>query len=359
MADTALDTRINPYLEKGPIEWELPSDAPAAQPNPPRSYAQGPQGDATPDAQPGALRPTAPPSVTPGVTPQPAFDDENEFKTGLQLEADQYQRQLLSHKTGRPIQAPGMTRVEDHPNFPDLQEMANLIPQMPPKEQKAAQRTLTQLRSRYERETNAKNKTAQTQFTAQQRDELTRIDAPYEDVKKRGEMATILQGQLENYATKYQTDAKSADPKTSQSADYTFKTSPLSTLRPEQARDAATTMAALNPHMQADAAMRYLLAFGSPVDIREKADTAGLNGVKGKGGTNYKVLGRDARDNYLLQAADGNIVRVLPQSYREITQARVAGYTAAKQWLGDMTKQRAEAAKPGLVERTYKRFTGQ
>src|SRR6185503_21279128 len=106
--------RINPYLEKGPIDWALP------------------QGDQQPDARPpAALQTNAPPPVTPGVTPQPtqpAFDDDGQYQQAEQIEEDTYAKNVLDANGRRPLLG-GITR-ESHPEFAKLQEAQDLYKQI-------------------------------------------------------------------------------------------------------------------------------------------------------------------------------------------------------------------------------------
>src|SRR5688572_9642566 len=82
--------RINPYLEQGPVQWELP------------------QGDQQPDARPpAALQTGAPPPITSGVTPpaaaQPDFDDDGLYQQAEQIEEDTYQKNVLDAAGRKPL----------------------------------------------------------------------------------------------------------------------------------------------------------------------------------------------------------------------------------------------------------------
>src|SRR5688572_27541927 len=128
MADPqALNTgpRINPYLQQGPVEWELP------------------QGDAQPDARPppggmpppAAIQTGAPPAVTPGVAPQPDFDDEDQYRQAEIGEEDTYAKNFLDAGGRKPLLG-GITR-ESHPDFAKLTEAQELYKQITnPKEAK-------------------------------------------------------------------------------------------------------------------------------------------------------------------------------------------------------------------------------
>jgi hypothetical protein len=338
MADPqALDTtRINPYLEKGPVQWELPT-----------------QGDAQSDARPGALQTGAPPSVTPGVNQQPAFDDEGQWRQAEQIDEDTYAKNILDASGRKPLLG-ALTR-ESHPEYTKLQEAQELYRQITnPKEAKYFEPRIRALERRIQVDMGNQER----KMRQERADQLRLIDAPRETAKARGETAAIMQTEIDTLAQNYLANRTSRDPKTARQADFDVVTSPLSTMSKkgpdgtvsyEPLRNAVTALSTYNSRVPNEMAVQYALTIGSPVGTDEKGNPLpGLNGVKGKGATNYKVLGQDARGNYLLEMPDTNVLRLDPLTFNNLRKARVAGYVAAQKWEAEQK----EKNKPGLITRT-------
>jgi hypothetical protein len=351
MADPqrALDTTraFNPYTETGPIEWELPTDKPAAAPASP----------VTPVQAPGALQTTPPPGLTPEVKPQPEFDDESEYQASLKQEADLYKKNLLDADGRQPLL--GGLSPEQHPEWSKLQEAKQLFSQLTnPKEMKAFEPRIRALERKVQVDMQAQERRVRQQHT----EELRRLDAPREDVKKRDETAGIMGQHIDSFAAEIANNKASRDPATARKADFDIATSPLTTMakkKPDDTmdytplRNAVTSIATYNRNLPNEMAVKYALAIGSPVGTDEKGQPVpGQNGIKGKGATSYKVLGQDARGNYLLEFPDQKVLRVPSDTYYALGQARTAGYAQMKKW----EQAQAEAAKPGLIERTMKRI---
>jgi hypothetical protein len=75
----------------------------------------------------------------------------------------------------------------------------------------------------------------------------------------------------------------------------------------------------------------------------------GFNGYKGRAAANYRVVGVDAADNYMVQLpGERGVVRLSQADLRAIEKARMAGYNIWKDW---QTKRAAAAAEPGVLSR--------
>lgn len=320
----------------------------------------GQQGDSPPAAPPGALNTGAPP-VTPGVIPvqgqgqqqpaqppAPAFDDEGQYRQAEQIEEDSYAKNLLDASGRRPL----LGQLERHPEQDKLDEAKELFGQITdPKQRRMFEPQIRQLQARIDRDLKAQELRAKEQ----RRDQLHQIDAPRETVKARADTANVMSSEIDNIAAGITANRTSRDPKTARQADYDTVTSPLSTMskqKPdgtvsyEPLRNVAASIATYNRLPSNDLAVQYALTMGSPVGTDEKGQPLpGYNGVKGKGATNYKVLGRDARDNYLVEMPDQKVLRVDPYTFNQLRRARAAGYKAAQQW----EKDQQEKNKPGIV----------
>ena len=329
--------RINPYLQQGPVEWEMP------------------QGDAQPDARPGALQTGAPPAVTPGVTPQakPAFDDDGQYQQAEQIEEDTYRNNVLD-ATGRKPLLGGITR-ETHPEYAKLQEAMEIYKEIKnPKEASYFQPRLRALERKIQTDIGAQERKVRQERT----DQLHQIDGPRETPKARAETAALMSTEIDNFVAPLQQTAQSRNPAKARQADFDIQTSPLTTMSKkgpdgtvsyEPLRNAVTAIATYNGKVPNEMAVQYALTIGSPVGTDEKGEPiVGRNGVKGKGVTNYKVLGQDARGNYLLEMPDTNVLRLDPLTFNNLRKARVAGYKNASDW----ENKRKEADKPGLLTRT-------
>jgi hypothetical protein len=81
-----------------------------------------------------------------------------------------------------------------------------------------------------------------------------------------------------------------------------------------------------NPDLSGEAAVRYVMAIGSPVGTQPDGRPGrGANGLTGAGATRYEVVGRAVNDSYLLHMPDGRTLVVDPFNYNKLKEARIAG----------------------------------
>ena len=204
-------------------------------------------------------------------------------------------------------------------------------------------------------------KAANAKVRDQQKVEASQADAPYENTTARLRTGETISSLIDTVTGDYTERAKDRDPKIAQQADFTIKTSPLTTMAIkrrdgtmsyEPLRDTATSLVTLNPRLAPDVAIRTVLSLASPVGFDDSGKpAAGVNGKTGAGAKNYQVIGRDVRDNYLIVTRDGQHLRVDPDTMASINQTRTLGYKAAKQWHVDQNK---TANEPDWLTRAYR-----
>ena len=386
MSDTsgAIDVDNNPYLV--PQDWgTTPQLAQAPLPQPAPVTTQTPSGGqititqgAPPQPAP-AIQTGAPP--TPGVSAPPAlpFDDEQEFKIGLQNEASAFKNNKIDTLRGEPSYAPQLIDPQADERIKEINELRKLIPKASPKEQRQLITQLNATEGRIMREIKDKNTGLTSEANKLRADQLRSADAPFQDIEKRtknaSEISSIIAPMINRYTTGV--DQNDVDPQTGKprqfdmnnpavksSLNYTFQTSPLSTLKPVELRDVATNLALSNRNISNDMALRYVLAIGSPIELRKEwldpttgemrqgdPNAPGVNGQKGKGGTNYKVLGHDPNRNMWVVQVGPQQLRIDDPTYQRLVQARIVGYNTARKVMADQAK---AAADPTVWQRAAK-----
>src|ERR1044072_9445946 len=263
MADTAIDTESNPYLQ--PIDWGTGA-IPMTQPVDPRTgpipmtqpihivQGQGPQhgadiAQAQPAPQPPPRATQNAPPPTRGVIPPaaaPAFDDEEEFKLSLKNDADAFAKNKYSVLKGEPMVRPLLIDPAQDERIREIEELRKLVPKATPKEQRALITQLNATQNRIMREIREKNTQAQREAEKRQADEPRRANYKSQDPKARQETANVISSYIGPLIQKYTTgvDADEIDPRTGKPRQldmnepkekavlaYTYKTSPLSTLK--------------------------------------------------------------------------------------------------------------------------------
>jgi len=383
MTDVAIDTEANPYLQ--PMNWgeAPPAQAPVqpAQPQAPLHLIQGQPGVnqlERPQAPPQALQPTAPP-LTPGVSQAaPAFDDEQEFQTSLRNEADAFAKNKIDTLRGEPSFAPQLVDPKADERIREINELRKLIPKASPKEQRALITQLNATEGRIMREIKDKNSGMQREADKMRADQLRTANAPFQDPEKRQKTAEVVSTYIGPMIQKYTAGISTQDvdpatgkprqydmnnPAIKNSLTYTYQTSPLSTLKPIELRDAVTNIAMANPSLSNDMALRMALAVGSPAELRAEwmdpdtgemrkgnPDAPGRNGLRGKGATNYQVLGRDPNRNMWVLQVGPQQLRVDDPTYQRLVQARVVGYNTARKVMAEQAK----PVEPNVFQRAAK-----
>jgi hypothetical protein len=372
------DLAINPYLT--PIDW---GTAPAAtiQPTDPGTGAipmrppvhivqgQGPQhGAELAQAQPPTAIQTTPPP-TPGVS-APALDpDEEEFKLGLKNDMDAFTKNKYSVLKGEPQVKPQLIDPAQDERIKEIEELRKLLPGMSPAERRRFNTEFNATQNRIMREIREKNTAAQRAADKQQADELRSANYKFQDPKARKETADVISSYIGPLIQKYTTgvdideiDPKTGkpkqldmnDPKVKNDLEYTYRTSPLSTLKPVELRDTVTNIAMLNPSISNDMALKYALAIGSPIELRpdrRDPNAPTPNQRKGKGGANYQVLGSDPNRNMWVLQVGPQQLRIDDATYQRLVQARLVGYSTARKIMEEQAK---AAAQPSMFDRAAK-----
>jgi hypothetical protein len=370
-----------PLAEPPPVEQAQAPPSRAINPNwypplprePTPEVSQPPaQGDQpTPTHEP----PPLPTKEPPPAVQQPDFDEQQE-ELARKAQEDQMYNGTVLDTTGKPLRPPKPVTVDDYANKrDDIKELQTLIPTLPPKSQPYYIKQMQVMRRELNNQVDQENKKALKDYHAKLSADLQPTKVPYQSPKVRADQAAVLKGPGDELLAQSQQEQAATDPKESFDARYNFTVSPLNTMAgpkkvgPDgnptadygQLYQAATNIALTNQHIQPDQVMRYVMMAGSPVVTLDKdkhvvptINGTGINGRKGAAGTNYEVIGRDPRDYHLLRFADGTTLSVDPISKAALERARVEGYKAGKKFFVDEAAKKAEAEKPGLVERAYR-----
>jgi len=191
-------------------------------------------------------------------------------------------------------------------------------------------------------------------------EELKKADAKWEDPAEREKNAGVVGNHIDTVARETEAWAKHKDPVIRKQNDYDFKVGPLTTMRRakpdgtydyQPLRDATNTIIMLNGGLSNEKALQNALRLGSPVGFDDKTGQPlyGYNGRRGAGAANYKVLGRDMRNNVVVEMNDGTKLRMPPSLLDEFVNARERGYANAREW----EKKNKAAQEPGLIGRAY------
>ena len=357
MADLAIDPNAVPYGEQ--IAQAPPPPPPAAAPalpsyfdlRQPQAPSVSPSGvpPAAPASAPTAVQTTAPPPAGAPAAPAgvPAYDvdpkaDEDNYQQSQIYEQSQYDKNVLSHKTGRAT--PIDVNEKQHPEWENYNAIMQDWKGLSSAEQRARAKPVQQMWNRIQADTkriNADNR-------EKRRAEAHGLDAPRLTPEAREKTASLMEGYVQQEADKVTAASQHANPAIRRQNEFELKTSPITTMTYKDRdgktnlqpfRDAVTSLAQLNDGVSNDQIVRYGLALGSPVGFDDTTgkplpgmNEVGGKKIAGKGATNYRVLGRDAADNWIVEMPDQQQIRIPPQTYRNLQKARERGYENAKKW---------------------------
>ena len=368
VAPFQIDQRQQPPVQVAEAQPAAPAPAqpPAALPG--YYDLRTSQGDAAPDAQPPtAVQTTAPPAPGQQQPQQPAQQpayviddkiDEDDYQQSQLNEATLYDKNVLSHKTGRA--QPLDVTPQQHPEWDNFQSIMEDWKKMTPKEQAARRMPVQQMYNRIQSDT----KRAQADLREKRRAEAHGLDAPRLTREASEKTSSLMDGYLTQEQQAVIAGTTQGPPEKRRQNDFNLKTSPLTTMSitgpdgkksSEPLRNAVTSVAQLNDGVYNEQIVRYVLAIGSPVGFDDKSgvplpgrNDVGGKVIHGKGATNYKFLGRDAADNVMVEMDDGQQLRIPPQTYRNLQRARERGYEEAKKW---RTADKAAREEKGLGTR--------
>ena len=385
----------DPYVvDDAQAQWGLKPDAPPApapqpgapQPAPqpvPLNYSErqkwgtqplpgGTRGGATdPDTGqryevPHALD-TAPPPVPPGPPVQSAVDDAREWDRSKEDEITAFSKgPPLSVTDYKPV--PETYSEQQHPMYERYTNAQGMVSQLTDKRERAeGDKMVKQMGDRIKADTAAKNR----QATAAHREQMARDDAPYQTVEARDKTVGAMTTHVTNVLNDTFGRSQSNDPTEQRQASFDMSASPIITMsRPKpgtnekdppsaENRDYSTLVAAasdLAVHNRkfvnnADA-VRAIIRMGTfGGGTGKDADQPGFNGRKGMGAANYKVIGRDVSDNFLVEMNNGVRLRVPPDTMRLIVNSRQQSAQRARQWQTDYDKsQQSSLFRQGLNE---------
>lgn len=392
MADFALSTD-SPYDYS--TDPTIPGNAPAppadvpderAPPSGGRLFPSAPQQAINPTATPGVQQPQAPQRPTAPTLP---FNDDEEYNK-YQQDTKVKAQVPISYLTGEPTFEPKLSDRKTDARLRELDDIQAQAAKLPRSEATRLMAQVNAARTRITRELDQADAAERKRVDQQRSEHLKSVDIHFTEPKVRDERAATIQPYIERLYKQYSVegapDMTKIDPKTGMpglpvdkndpvaawNRSYNLKATPLSTLGPVQLRDTVTSIALLNPRLSNDQAMAIAMAMGSPVEMRPEvikqktgSDNPHLPGynrdanggaVFGKGATNFRVLGIDPyRKHVMVEMSDGTRIRIDPQSFDRLEQARVMGYSTARQLLLQREQQRFDAKQPGPFERNVAR----
>ena len=334
----------------------LPGATPEPTPTPVVPPAAGGQGDQT-AVQTGTPPPQQPTALTPEQ--QAAADAaELEEQKAADLEEEQQAKVLRSHHGNYDV-IPDTADPTQHPDYAKWQRAAQLLAQASKAERAQYKPLVDGLKAKVIGDTKAQNDKVKQSLKV----EAIQADAKNEALPARDRTYEMVGTIVDKVGGDFTTKAQDRDPATAKSADFTVKTSPLTTMSLahkdgtvtyEPLRNAATSIAVLNGGIPADRAVQAVLKMASPYGFDEKTGKplVGINEKSGPGARAYQVIGRDVRDNYIVALDNGRThLRVDPDTMAQIRSAQQMGWKAAKQWHADQVK---AANSPDLLTRIYR-----
>lgn len=365
----------DPNVPSEAEQWGLTPDAPPTIPQQPQQQQKPqpsplnlsePQRWGT-EPMPGETRSapyglnTGPPPVKEGAPiVQSDVDDAREWDRSKQAEIDAYTRgPVLSGTDYKPI--PQQNTVEQHQDYQrymNAQQMLGSITDR--KERTELGGMIKQLGQRIQHDTDQKNRLA----LQAHKEQLAAQDAPYQTVEARDKTVSAMTQHVTNVLNDTFARAGSNNASENRQASFDMGASPIITMsRPKpgtnekdpptaENRDYSTLIAAaadLATHNRkfvnnADA-VRAIIRMGTfGGGTGQDADQSGFNGRKGMGAANYRVIGRDASDNFLVEMNNGVRLRVPPDTMRLIVNSRQQSAQRARQWQTDYDK----SQQPGL-----------
>ena len=301
-------------------------------------------------------------------TPAPGQSQQSLWGDPDKLELDEARREaarayndpnnVLSHSNNYiPIRQ--VTKPEEHPLYERHRKLVEEVwPTLTPQQRQQYGPARRQMEDRMNADLKAQN----LEVRKRHEEELKKTDAKWEDANEREKNAAVIGGHVDTKAAETEAWSKHKDPVIRLQHDFDLKVGPLTTMRrlkPDGTfdlvplRDATNTIVMLNGGLSNEQALQHALRLGSPVGFDDKtgAPLPGYNGRKGLGAANYKVIGRDVRNNVVVEMNDGTKLRMPPQVLDTFVDARKRGYEEAKKW----EKDRKAAGEPGLVCRTFNR----
>jgi hypothetical protein len=373
MADTAFDPDVPPSMLFGRGN-ELVAPEPPPQEPPPGPPSQGDQPRAF---EPGWMPPVQQAQVTPGVgapqQPQVApFDEEQEENIRVQQEEELRNRQLLDHETGKPLKVPGLLQMDDfqRAQIKEMRDLANSLPDR--KRADLWTKRANDLEGKIKSDLARQNAQLHREYVTREREVRRRADYPQKTPQQRETDAAIMDAAFDTvYGTTIKPELESDDPQRKINGDYYQRVTPLTTMsRPKAGEDPtvaaarnksaliglAQNVAVMNPKVQPDQVINYLMAIGQPIDIRQDPQTRGFNQLRGKAGTNYQVMpGHDAGENWMLRMPDGRVIRVDDVTKKTLDRARQIGWVQQQKWIAE---QKQKQDQPDLIERGYRAIFG-
>ena len=352
--------------------WGLtPGVPPALAPTQAQAQAQPAPAPAAPTPAPSAIDTGVPPQVPEtsrwGTEESPdrvaQVNDAEEFETNRREERRLFGSSVRS-VIGDNAELPSAFRRENHPEYGKLTAAEQALAETrDPKVVRQFKPQVEQLRKKIDHEVQVRDQQAR----ATRREQLARDDAPYTSPDARAKTAETMNTPITTAVADAVAQAGHKDPKIARQWDYNVTVSPITTMSkpkggtsPDEKfnpanrdftplRDAATSIATHNRGLSNDASVFYSIKLGTPGGGTDDKgnQVKGFNGRYGAGATNYKVVGRDDLDNWLLQMDDGKKLRVPDFEYKQFTTARLQGVKRAKEWEENYKKQQ----QPGLLGR--------
>lgn len=340
----------------------------------------------------GVVEPDQPPSmlfpplqgVTPEVTPAPVPDTiQQPPSTAIQTappfpqprpeapaeidhDADMPQWQATEAAAFKPVniashrgdnrfiggEKPTGMELQDHPEYPKFEEMKQVASKIADRRSyNAAHSDLKAMETRLRRETDRQNAAEQKAFFGKERSELQKADATSIRLKEMPEIDQQIDTSISNLQKTQQANL-SAAPQLRQKSEQYLKVSPLATMGEEQRRAAIRRIAALNAERQMSIPQATGVLFDLATPVDPNSPTPPINGLKGRAAADYKPRFVDVIGNRLIETR-GGMVRVDPDTYKAITNARNAGYNAMLKHQKELAAKRADQDKPGPVGQAF------
>jgi hypothetical protein len=295
---------------------------------------------------------------------RPDDEDERDAVVARKAEADTFKGNLLTHQAPfEPIKSPNLINHEELPKWQEYEELRARIPTMglAPKERAEIERQINADQKRIFADVQAKNKAATAAATQKHREDMQRIDDFRAQPEQREKIVAGTEGARQAIEAENKTLQSSNKPDEKNMGDYVMRTSPLGTMKTPEFSEAAARISTLNGGVTYRQAVQYGIILGSPVNRNEKGELQpGANKVNGKpvigkGATAYTVVGRDGRNNVLVQMPDREVIRVPAGVMDQFAQVRERGYGEQRKWWAERRQNFETAAGDDWVTRQVKK----
>lgn len=372
-------TAIKTYQTAGEVEYDdqgrpfmRPPVTPEVTQERPQQPSPGAAGQATPATPPPPTptpTPAPPAAITTGPTlvrtvpEEPMTDPDEHRNIWLKREQIRFEdpetAKVISHRGDhRPLEddvSPDQYGVQFHPEYPNYREGLELVDKYTrtnPKLAASMNKQLDAMRRRMSQDQMLKYRAQHEKVKSAAANELRAgFDARPLPPAQEEKLDESIKTSLSNYdATMFgPKNPAIVTPQDRHEANEQKAVSPMMTLPIDKQNAIIRNLIYFNRDaISTEDAVRIMMKLGSPV----KPGAPAANGLRGRYAARFEPYGIDAVGNRSVKLEDGSVVRMSPQVYKLLGDARLKGYDAGTKFRTELQKQRDEEKKPGPLGKT-------